>query len=177
MIAPSILVDDLELHPIEEELPKLPVVPPPTLAVKVETRASPAGPLCLSRDPDEFAARDRCWRRSSFSCSGSTGSSRCWWRRNPGPKHHPDAVRADDSAGAAADDPLRRAGRDPDRIGPDGERRRGDRDARGGRFQPQGDRARHAVRGVGDRAGRARLAEADAVFASRRAPQILQRAR
>jgi hypothetical protein len=34
VIAPSILVDDLEMHPIEEELPKLPVVPPPTLAVK-----------------------------------------------------------------------------------------------------------------------------------------------
>jgi hypothetical protein len=34
VIAPSILVDDLELHPIEEELPKLPVVPPPTMAVK-----------------------------------------------------------------------------------------------------------------------------------------------
>jgi hypothetical protein len=31
VIAPSILVDDLELHPIEEELPKLPVVPPPDL--------------------------------------------------------------------------------------------------------------------------------------------------
>jgi hypothetical protein len=31
VIAPSILVDDLELHPIEEELPKLPVVSPPTL--------------------------------------------------------------------------------------------------------------------------------------------------
>jgi hypothetical protein len=34
VIAPSILVDDLELHPIEEELPKLPVVPPPTLTVR-----------------------------------------------------------------------------------------------------------------------------------------------
>ena len=34
VIAPSILVDDLELHPIEEELPKLPVVPPPTLAAR-----------------------------------------------------------------------------------------------------------------------------------------------
>jgi predicted Zn-dependent protease len=31
VIAPSILIDDLELHPIEEELPKLPVVPPPDL--------------------------------------------------------------------------------------------------------------------------------------------------
>jgi hypothetical protein len=31
VIAPSILVYDLELHPIEEELPKLPVVPPPDL--------------------------------------------------------------------------------------------------------------------------------------------------
>jgi hypothetical protein len=34
VIAPSILVDDLELHPLEDELPKLPVVPAPTLAVK-----------------------------------------------------------------------------------------------------------------------------------------------
>lgn len=34
VIAPSILVDDLELHPLEEELPKLPVVPAPTLSVK-----------------------------------------------------------------------------------------------------------------------------------------------
>lgn len=29
VIAPSILIDDLELRPVEEELPKLPVVPPP----------------------------------------------------------------------------------------------------------------------------------------------------
>jgi predicted Zn-dependent protease len=31
VVAPSILVDDLELHPAEEELPKLPVVPAPDL--------------------------------------------------------------------------------------------------------------------------------------------------
>jgi hypothetical protein len=29
VVAPSVLIDDLELHPIQEELPKLPVVPPP----------------------------------------------------------------------------------------------------------------------------------------------------
>ena len=31
VIAPSVLIDDLELHPVEEELPKLPIVPPPDL--------------------------------------------------------------------------------------------------------------------------------------------------
>ncbi len=31
VIAPSIIIDDLELHPVEEELPKLPVVPAPEL--------------------------------------------------------------------------------------------------------------------------------------------------
>ena len=31
VVAPSILIDDLELHPLEEELPKLPVAPPPAL--------------------------------------------------------------------------------------------------------------------------------------------------
>jgi len=31
VIAPSILIDDLELHPVEDELPKLPVVPAPDL--------------------------------------------------------------------------------------------------------------------------------------------------
>jgi len=31
VVAPSILVDDLELHPGEEEQPKLPLVPPPDL--------------------------------------------------------------------------------------------------------------------------------------------------
>ena len=31
VVAPSILIDDLELHPVEEELPKLPVVPAPEL--------------------------------------------------------------------------------------------------------------------------------------------------
>jgi hypothetical protein len=31
VVAPSILIDDLELDPAEEELPKLPVVPPPEL--------------------------------------------------------------------------------------------------------------------------------------------------
>ena len=30
-LAPSILIDDLELHPVEEELPKLPVVSPPEM--------------------------------------------------------------------------------------------------------------------------------------------------
>jgi hypothetical protein len=32
VVAPSVLIDDLELHPLEDELPKLPVVPPPALA-------------------------------------------------------------------------------------------------------------------------------------------------
>ncbi|MGA2275402.1 MAG: metallopeptidase TldD-related protein [Bryobacteraceae bacterium] len=32
VVAPSIIVDDLELHPVEEELPKLPVAPPPEVA-------------------------------------------------------------------------------------------------------------------------------------------------
>jgi hypothetical protein len=31
VIAPSVLVDDVELHPLEEELPKLPIVPAPEL--------------------------------------------------------------------------------------------------------------------------------------------------
>jgi TldD protein len=31
VIAPSILIDDLEMHPAEEELPRLPVVPPPDI--------------------------------------------------------------------------------------------------------------------------------------------------
>ena len=32
VIAPSLLIDDLELHPLEDELPKLPVVPAPDLS-------------------------------------------------------------------------------------------------------------------------------------------------
>jgi TldD protein len=32
VVAPSILIDDLELHPVEDELPKLPVVPAPDIA-------------------------------------------------------------------------------------------------------------------------------------------------
>jgi TldD protein len=31
VVAPSIIIDDLELHPVEDELPKLPVVPAPDL--------------------------------------------------------------------------------------------------------------------------------------------------
>jgi hypothetical protein len=31
VVAPSILVDDLELHPVEEEMPKLPIVPAPEM--------------------------------------------------------------------------------------------------------------------------------------------------
>lgn len=31
VVAPSILIDDLELHPVEEELPKLPLVPAPEM--------------------------------------------------------------------------------------------------------------------------------------------------
>jgi len=34
VIAPSLLIDDLELHPLEDELPKLPVVPAPDLTSK-----------------------------------------------------------------------------------------------------------------------------------------------
>jgi len=32
-IAPSVLIDDVELHPLEEELPKLPIVPAPELRI------------------------------------------------------------------------------------------------------------------------------------------------
>ena len=32
LVAPSLLIDDLEMHPLEDELPKLPVVPPPDLS-------------------------------------------------------------------------------------------------------------------------------------------------
>ena len=32
VVAPSIIIDDLELHAVEEELPKLPVAPPPEMA-------------------------------------------------------------------------------------------------------------------------------------------------
>ena len=32
VVAPSILIDDLELHPLQEEMPKLPIVPAPELA-------------------------------------------------------------------------------------------------------------------------------------------------
>jgi TldD protein len=31
VVAPSLLIDDLELHPVEDELPKLPVVPAPEM--------------------------------------------------------------------------------------------------------------------------------------------------
>ncbi len=31
VVAPSLIVDDLELHPVEEEMPKLPIVPPPDM--------------------------------------------------------------------------------------------------------------------------------------------------
>jgi predicted Zn-dependent protease len=37
VIAPSVLIDDVEMHPVEEELPKLPIVPAPQM------RASAAG--------------------------------------------------------------------------------------------------------------------------------------
>lgn len=33
-IAPSVLIDDVELHPVEEELPKLPIVPAPELSAE-----------------------------------------------------------------------------------------------------------------------------------------------
>ncbi len=41
VVAPSILVDDLELHPAEEEQPKLPAVPAPDLT---GAGARPHGP-------------------------------------------------------------------------------------------------------------------------------------
>ena len=51
VIAPSILIDDLELHPIEEELPKLPVVPPPDADAQGRTPCS------------------ACWAATSFARS------------------------------------------------------------------------------------------------------------
>jgi hypothetical protein len=32
VVAPSILIDDLELHPLEEEMPKLPIVSAPEMS-------------------------------------------------------------------------------------------------------------------------------------------------
>ena len=55
-------------------------------------------------------------------------------------------VPAGAAAGAAVDHSLRRAGGNPDRAGPAGERWRNHRHARGGRVQPQSDRAGAAVR-------------------------------
>lgn len=37
VVAPSILIDDLELHPAEDELPKLPLVPPPAAEARSES--------------------------------------------------------------------------------------------------------------------------------------------
>ena len=31
VVAPSLLIDDLELHPVQDEMPKLPIVPAPEL--------------------------------------------------------------------------------------------------------------------------------------------------
>ena len=56
VIAPSILIDDLELHPVDEELPKLPLVTGAGDG-EVRTGRAPSRPLRFPRDPDEFAAR------------------------------------------------------------------------------------------------------------------------
>ena len=34
VVAPSVLIDDVEMHPVEDELPRLPVVPAPGTAEK-----------------------------------------------------------------------------------------------------------------------------------------------
>jgi len=39
VIAPSVLIDDVEMHPTEEELPKLPIVPAPEMRAKIVGRA------------------------------------------------------------------------------------------------------------------------------------------
>jgi TldD protein len=44
VVAPSVLIDDLELHRVEEELPKLPVVPAPQLIKPEPVKAEPIGP-------------------------------------------------------------------------------------------------------------------------------------
>jgi TldD protein len=37
VIAPAILFEELELEPVQEDLPKLPIVPPPTLEKEVRS--------------------------------------------------------------------------------------------------------------------------------------------
>jgi len=38
VVAPSVLIDDVEMHPLEEELPKLPIVPAPDLRAEAAAR-------------------------------------------------------------------------------------------------------------------------------------------
>jgi hypothetical protein len=44
VVAPSVLIDDLELTKVDDELPRLPIAPPPAMAEKTALNEKPAQP-------------------------------------------------------------------------------------------------------------------------------------
>ena len=146
MVAPSILIDDLELHPLEEELPRLPVVPAPELREVGLPRAPTDWPLHLPRNSRPAPCSARFWRPSFCFPAGSRPDLRGAGAQQRLGENDRGPVRAGDAAGAAADHSVRHVGGHPDRPWPHGQRRRNHRPARRRRSQPQGDRAGHAVR-------------------------------
>ena len=84
VVAPSILIDDLELHPVEDEQPKLPMVPAPdadgnrSAVLRLLSRY-------VFREILTSSVLGLSSRRSSSSCRRPISSSRCWSAAIPSP--------------------------------------------------------------------------------------------
>ena len=140
---PSVLIDDLELTKIEDEMPKLPIVPSPADASRTQpltarqrlhaaSRDEDSQPLRFSRDSGGFASSRRRSRLSSFSCRVSARCSNCWSARD-GPAC-PRTLRSRVASRPHSEHSVRRAGRHSGRSGPHFGRQRNDRHALGRRL-------------------------------------------
>ena len=183
VIAPAVLFEELELEPVEEEIPKPPIVPPPPLTGQsAHQRASTALPTA-GRDVEQSERQLDMGLlfRVHFSRSGQERDLRrgaVYLRalpaaggkalRDPGAqlgaaRHRGSSLRAGDSVHADVYGAAGRAGGRADRAEPDVGRRRDHRHARGRRSQPQSDPAGAAVRLAGHAGDRHRFAVADAL--------------
>ena len=149
VVAPSVLIDDLEMSKIDDEMPKLPMVPAPlTLSKNNLPSCEDSQPLRLSRDPGEFVPRHSARDIRDFPAGNRpavrTAGALCQGRNRD------RAVRPAAAAHIAAEHAVRRAGRHSGGSWPAVERQRNDCDALGRCVQPHRGRAGADFRVPGD---------------------------
>ena len=129
VVAPSILIDDLELQRMEEELPKLPIVPAPYTDGEVGCPCYAFYGRYIFREIFSSALLGTFLATSSSFCSRRAAVRSCG-PAIPATGNRWRTCSCWRSPGAAVDNSVRRADRDSDRTGPAVERRRNHRHAR-----------------------------------------------